>query len=86
MVNLDIGQYQKLRCESPGFSHFNSSHQESRAHTATGDRSAGVKMVGPDSHHAGERDHVLAQDHLLPFRHMPWFSGSLAARLSSPFL
>nr|KAF6397291.1 maelstrom spermatogenic transposon silencer [Rousettus aegyptiacus] len=37
MVVLDAGRYQKLRFESPGFSHFNSSNQEQRSNTPTGE-------------------------------------------------
>nr|XP_040134005.1 protein maelstrom homolog isoform X2 [Ictidomys tridecemlineatus] len=49
MVVLDAGRYQKLRVESPGFSHFNSSNQEQRSNTATGDYPSGVKISGQNS-------------------------------------
>ncbi|XP_045309025.1 protein maelstrom homolog isoform X2 [Leopardus geoffroyi] len=52
MVVLDAGRYQKLRVESPGFSHFNSSNQEQRSNTHTvslGDCPSGVKISGQNS-------------------------------------
>ncbi|XP_045694319.1 protein maelstrom homolog [Phyllostomus hastatus] len=53
MVILDAGRYQKLRWESPGFSHFNPSYQELIIHSATGDSPAGAKMEGPAGHARG---------------------------------
>nr|XP_020008367.1 protein maelstrom homolog [Castor canadensis] len=49
MVVLDAGRYQKLRVESPGFSHFNSFNQEQRSNTSTGDYPSGVKFSGQHS-------------------------------------
>ncbi|XP_058396146.1 protein maelstrom homolog isoform X2 [Diceros bicornis minor] len=49
MVVLDAGRYQKLRVESPGFSHFNSSNQKQRSNTPTGDYPCGVKISGQNS-------------------------------------
>nr|XP_019602890.1 PREDICTED: protein maelstrom homolog [Rhinolophus sinicus] len=49
MVVLDAGRYQKLRFESPGFSPFNSSNQEQRSITPTGDCPSGVKPSGQTS-------------------------------------
>uniref|UniRef100_A0A9L0IZQ9 Protein maelstrom homolog n=2 Tax=Equus asinus TaxID=9793 RepID=A0A9L0IZQ9_EQUAS len=49
MVVLDAGRYQKLRVESPGFSHFNSSNQKQRSNTPTGDYPSGMKISGQNS-------------------------------------
>ncbi|KAB0361814.1 hypothetical protein FD755_002393 [Muntiacus reevesi] len=49
MVVLDAGRYQKLRVESPGFSHFSSSNQDKRSNTPTGDYPSGVKISGQNS-------------------------------------
>ncbi|XP_019791041.1 protein maelstrom homolog isoform X3 [Tursiops truncatus] len=49
MVVLDAGRYQKLRVQSPGFSHFSSSNQEQRSNTPTGDSPSGVKTSGQNS-------------------------------------
>ncbi|KAI4548686.1 hypothetical protein MG293_001016 [Ovis ammon polii] len=49
MVVLDAGRYQKLRVESPGFSHFSSSNEEQRSNTSTGDYPSGVKIPGQNS-------------------------------------
>lgn len=49
MVVLDVGRYQKLRVESPGFCHFNSYKQEQRSNTSTGGYPSGVKIFGPNS-------------------------------------
>uniref|UniRef100_A0A5F9CKV4 Protein maelstrom homolog n=1 Tax=Oryctolagus cuniculus TaxID=9986 RepID=A0A5F9CKV4_RABIT len=49
MVVLDAGRFQKLRVESPGFSHFNSSNQDQRSYTPTGDYPSGVKISGQNS-------------------------------------
>ncbi|XP_036891032.1 protein maelstrom homolog isoform X1 [Sturnira hondurensis] len=76
MVILDAGRYQKLRCKSPGFSHFNSSHQEPRAHSATDDSPAGVKMAGPASHVRGRGITRLLESISSP---APRFSGCEAA-------
>ncbi|XP_053771881.1 protein maelstrom homolog [Desmodus rotundus] len=83
MVILDAGRYQKLRCESPGFSHFNSSHQELRAHAATGGRPAGVKMVGPARHARGRGITRLLESISSSSGYTPQFS-SCEATLSPP--
>ncbi|XP_008049639.1 protein maelstrom homolog isoform X2 [Carlito syrichta] len=49
MVILDARRYQKLRVESPGFSHFTSYNQEQRSNTSIGDNPSGVKVFGQNS-------------------------------------
>ncbi|XP_054443541.1 protein maelstrom homolog [Pteronotus mesoamericanus] len=83
MVILDAGRYQKLRFESPGFSHFNSSHQESRAHAATGDHPAGAKVAGTRSQARGRGITRLLESISGPFSHAPRLS-SCEAALSPP--
>ncbi|XP_011372500.1 protein maelstrom homolog isoform X2 [Pteropus vampyrus] len=79
MVVLDAGRYQKLRFESPGFSHFNSSNQEQRSNTPTGDYPSGVKGPGASRGVRGRGITRLLEGVSCPPRGPHGFSGCEAA-------
>nr|KAF6413702.1 maelstrom spermatogenic transposon silencer [Molossus molossus] len=91
MVVLDAGRYQKLRLESPGFSHFNySSNQEPRSSPHTADCPPGVKPPGPSSSVRGRGitrllESMSASASSVPGAPLPW-PQRMGARPAPPCL